>query len=160
MFAKKSICLLAALTLSATLAGCSKSAPSDMETQMTHDHHDSQASTTGATDSRSVDAPVASVAANPAPTLKMQVDASTHEATIHFDTTNFKISPEHYSQPHVPGEGHIHLFIDGSPTKVAIKEAVYKLDNLAPGHHKLKAALHTNNHQPYNVEDTIEFDVK
>ncbi|PWK09698.1 hypothetical protein [Tumebacillus permanentifrigoris] len=152
MFHQKTACLLAVLTLSVALVGCSKSETQDLSTSMTHEHSDPA--------TQSVDAPIHSVAATPAPTLKMTVDVSQQAATIHFATTNFKISPEHYSQPHVPGEGHIHLFVDGSPTKVAVKEVSYKLDHLTPGHHKLKASLHTNNHQPYNVEDAIEFDVK
>lgn len=155
MFPAKKLSWLPVLTLSAALVGCSTpsvdhtdTARHEPEQQASppHDHQDAQA--------------VNSVAAAQAPTLKMTVDVQGHNATIHFATTNFKISPEHYSQEHVPGEGHIHLFVDGSPTKIAVKENTYKIDGLTPGQHQLKAALHTNNHQPYNVEDALEFNVK
>jgi hypothetical protein len=107
--------------------------------------------------------PAQAAATTPAsdqPTLHMRVDVKSNSAIVHFDTTRFKISPEHYSQAHVPGEGHIHLFLDGNPTKIAVKENTYQLKDLAKGKHQLKASLHTNNHQPYNVEDTIEFEIK
>jgi hypothetical protein len=94
------------------------------------------------------------------PTLKLDVEVSGSKATVHFITTNFKISPEHYSQAHVPGEGHIHLFVDGSPSRIGVKESTYVLKNLKPGKHTLKASLHTNNHQPYNVEDSVQFEIQ
>ena len=94
------------------------------------------------------------------PTLKMSVDVQGTTVTVHFKTENFKLSPEHYSQSHVPGEGHIHLFVDGAPTRISVKEDTYTLSELKPGVHKLEASLHTNNHQPYNAKDSIDFTVK
>ncbi|MBL0389258.1 hypothetical protein JJB07_21935 [Tumebacillus sp. ITR2] len=162
MLHKKATALFAVLALSTALLGCSKdSSPQNRDDMgniddmagMDMQNHEASATTAKPAD-------VDSVAATPKPTLDLNVDVNGHNATIHFNVTNFKISPEHYSQAAVPGEGHIHLFVDGSPTKVAVKDKVYQLDNLTPGHHTLKASLHTNNHQPYNVEDTTEFDVK
>jgi hypothetical protein len=109
------------------------------------------------------DAPTAGEISNqpPAqPTLDMKVDVHGDQATITFNTTNFKLSPEHYSGLHIPGEGHIHLFVDGSASRIGIKENTYVLQNLTKGKHTLEATLHTNNHQPYNVKDTVEFEVK
>ncbi|KEO81549.1 hypothetical protein [Tumebacillus flagellatus] len=161
MFHKKMIRLLAVLALSATLFGCSKdSTPKTSDPMDDMAGMDMSTPEPAASAASAPPASVDSVAAAQKPTLHMNVDVNKDTATVHFDVTNFKISPEHYSQAPVPGEGHIHLFIDGSPTKVAVKDKVYQLDGLSPGHHTLKASLHTNNHQPYNVEDTAEFDVK
>jgi len=102
----------------------------------------------------------ASVDLSAKPTLKMDVDVSGTTATVRFETTSFKISPEHYSGAHVPGEGHIHLFVDGSPSRIGVKDNTYELTGLAKGKHTLEASLHTNNHQAYNVQDKIEFEIK
>lgn len=103
---------------------------------------------------------VAATSQDSQPTLKMSVDVQGNKATVHFKTEHFKFAPEHYSQANVPGEGHVHLFVDGAPTRISVKEDTYTLTDLAPGVHKLEASLHTNNHQPYNVKDSIEFTVK
>ena len=102
----------------------------------------------------------ASVDLTAKPTLKMTVDTSNTTATVHFETTSFKISPEHYSGAHIPGEGHIHLFLDGSLTRIPVKENTYQLTALSKGKHTLEASLHTNNHQAYNVQDKVEFEIK
>lgn len=98
--------------------------------------------------------------AGSAPTLQMSAQVSGDQATIKFTTTNFTISPNHYNGAHVPGEGHIHLFVDGNPQRIAVKGHTYVLTNLKPGTHTLDAQLHTNNHQPYNVKDEVTIMVK
>ncbi|ARU61212.1 hypothetical protein CBW65_09315 [Tumebacillus avium] len=108
------------------------------------------------------DAPTAAALSDKAPatpTLNMKVDVSGTSATITFQTANFKLAPEHYSSMHIPGEGHIHLFVDGSVTRIGVKENTYVLNNLTKGKHSLEATLHTNNHQPYNVKDNVEFQI-
>ncbi|ASS76721.1 hypothetical protein CIG75_18445 [Tumebacillus algifaecis] len=107
-----------------------------------------------------IDEPTAAAIGSQAPakpTLNMKVAVSGNQATITFLTTNIKLAPEHYSGLHIPGEGHIHLFVDGSVTRIGVKENTYRLQNLTKGKHTLEATLHTNNHQPYNVKDTTEF---
>lgn len=109
------------------------------------------------------DAPTAAALSDKAPAkpaLDMKVDVSGTSATITFLTNNFKLAPEHYSSMHIPGEGHIHLFVDGSVARIGVKENTYVLKNLTRGKHSLEATLHTNNHQPYNVKDTAEFEIK
>lgn len=102
----------------------------------------------------------ASVDLSAKPTLNMNVDVAGTKAIVHFETTSFKLSPEHYSGAHVPGEGHIHLFVDGSPSRIGVKDNKYELIDLGKGKHTLEASLHTNNHQAYNVQDKIEFEIK
>jgi hypothetical protein len=154
------LALVCALTIT---AGCS-SKQKQISTPEDHAAQDHPASATTADASHVAHPPgqpADKVESNTAkPTLKMSVDTASSKATVHFKTTNFKISPEHYSGAHVPGEGHIHLFVDGSPTRIGVKGETYDLTSLTKGHHKLTASLHTNNHQPYNVEDAVEFDIK
>ncbi len=105
-------------------------------------------------------APALSPQGQTKPSLEMKVEVNREKATITFHTENFHLSPEHYSGMHVPGEGHIHLFVDGSPSRISVKENVYVLQSLSKGKHKIEATLHTNNHQPYDVKDELEFEIK
>jgi hypothetical protein len=92
------------------------------------------------------------------PTLDLSVDVSGQTATIHFKT-DLHISPEHYGKERVPGEGHMHLFVDDGEKKVVTEDKTV-LKDLSVGKHNLKVSLHNNDHTPYNVSQTIDFEVK
>ncbi|TCP52326.1 hypothetical protein EV586_1112 [Tumebacillus sp. BK434] len=144
MFTHKLTLTAAALLAAALLAGCGpkeKITPTQQHPQ---------------------DTPSAAALSNKAPakpTLQMKVDVTGTSAKITFRTDNIRLAPEHYSGMHIPGEGHIHLFVDGSITRIGVKESTYVLNDLTKGKHTLEATLHTNNHQPYNVKDTAEFQI-
>jgi hypothetical protein len=179
---KKTASLLAVLSAAALLAGCAGQEQSANDVQLkqpTAQAQSEQGATTAQTASQGTDMktaltepsapsspldqaskPVTATSQDSQPTLKMSVDVQGTKAIVHFKTEHFKLSPEHYSQANVPGEGHIHLFVDGAPTRIAVKEDTYTLTDLAPGVHKLEASLHTNMHQPYNVKDSTDFTVK
>ena len=183
---KKTASLLAVLSTAALLAGCAgqEESADDVQLKQPTAQAQSQQGTataptatqetqgtdgkTALTEPAAPNSPLAPAASQAVtatsqdsqPTLKMSVDVQGNKATVHFKTERFKFAPEHYSQANVPGEGHIHLFVDGAPTRISVKEDTYTLTDLAPGVHKLEASLHTNNHQPYNVKDSIEFTVK
>jgi hypothetical protein len=93
------------------------------------------------------------------PTLELTVDVSEHTATINFKT-DLAISPQHYGKERVPGEGHIHLFVDDDGEKKVITENKYVLNNLTVGNHTVKVSLHNNDHTPYNVSKSYDFVVK
>ncbi len=77
---------------------------------------------------------------------------------LFFDTTGFTWAPEHASTAHVPGEGHAHLYVDG--TKVArIYGDAFHLESLDPGSHMIMIELNTNEHSPYAVDGSPVTDV-
>jgi hypothetical protein len=100
----------------------------------------------------------AAAAADNKPSLALSVDVSGQTATIHF-TTDLHISAEHYGKERVPGEGHIHLFLDDGEKKV-ITENTTVLKDLSVGKHNVKVSLHNNDHTPYNVSQSSDFEVK
>jgi hypothetical protein len=73
--------------------------------------------------------------------------------------TNMKISTEHYGMAREAGEGHIHMYLDNGE-KIGVKEGHKDFKDLPAGRHTLKISLHNNDHTPYDVTKTIEFDVQ
>jgi hypothetical protein len=69
------------------------------------------------------------------------------------------ISPEHYGMAREDGEGHIHMYLDNLP-KIGLKEDHTVIPDLLPGKHKLKVSLHNNDHTPYDVTKTFEFEIQ
>lgn len=69
---------------------------------------------------------------------------------VYSEISNFRFAPEHASGPHVPGEGHLHLYIDG--VKVArLYSQWWHIDQLSPGEHEIRIEVNANNHAPYAV---------
>lgn len=83
---------------------------------------------------------------------------------IHLETRNFSFTPGKFGQPHVPGEGHAHLYLDGE--KLArIYGSWHHIGNLLPGSHTLVVTLNANNHDEYYydgkvIADTTEITVE
>lgn len=73
-------------------------------------------------------------------------------------TTDMHISPEHYGQARKDGEGHIHMYLDDGE-KIVATEGHKEFPDLPSGSHTLKISLHNNDHTPYDVTKTIEFDI-
>lgn len=91
------------------------------------------------------------------PTLNvsLEVEGNTLEVTV---DTDLAISPEHYGMARSDGEGHIHMYLDNGE-KIGVKERVYRFEDLASGRHTVKVSLHNNDHTPYDVTTTKEFDI-
>ncbi len=69
---------------------------------------------------------------------------------VKVDVTNFNFTPEHVNNGHVAGEGHAHLYVDG--TKVArLYGPWFHLPALGQGEHQLRVTLNANNHAVYSV---------
>jgi hypothetical protein len=92
------------------------------------------------------------------PSLDIALDVNGNEATVKI-TTDLHISPEHYGLQRVEGEGHIHMFVDNGE-KVGVKSAQTVIKDLSKGKHNVKISLHNNDHTPYEVSKTVEFEVK
>jgi Family of unknown function (DUF6130) len=100
----------------------------------------------------------AAKAADKKPSLDLSVDVSGNTATVKFNT-DLMNSAELFGKERKAGEGHIHMSLDdGEYAMLSENKAV--LPNLAPGKHKVKVSLHNNDHTPYDVSKTIDFEVK
>lgn len=92
------------------------------------------------------------------PKLDVKLDVEGRKAMITVNT-DMMISPEHYGQARHDGEGHIHMYLDDGE-KIAVKERTTAFPDLAPGKHTLKVSLHNNDHTPYDVTRTLEFEIE
>ncbi len=69
-------------------------------------------------------------------------------------TTNFRFSPENASGPNVDGEGHAHVYING--TKLGRLYGPWMhLGNLPTGDVTIKVSLNGNNHSPISVGENL-----
>jgi hypothetical protein len=79
-------------------------------------------------------------------------------------TENFVFAPESVNQPHMAGQGHAHLYING--TKLArLYGPVFHIEALPFGPHDMRIVLTTNDHHDYAIagrpiEKTIEINVE
>jgi hypothetical protein len=95
---------------------------------------------------------------NEKPTMDVKTVVTGSELSVDV-VTNMKISSEHYGTARVTGEGHIHMYLDNGE-KIGVQEGHKVFKDLPSGHHTLKVSLHNNDHTPYDVTKTIEFDVQ
>lgn len=91
------------------------------------------------------------------PTLdvRWQVEGSTLIVEI---ISDMHISPEHAGQARKHGEGHIHMYLDDGE-KIVVTDSRTEFPDLPSGPHTLKVSLHNNDHTPYDVTKTIEFNI-
>ena len=83
----------------------------------------------------------------PAPSLT--IDVTTDPSTgwnLHIMTTDFRFAPEHASTDHVAGEGHAHVYVNGS--KVARNYGPwFHLADLPRGENTIEVTLNANDHR-------------
>lgn len=65
-------------------------------------------------------------------------------------TTGFTFAPERVNQPHMPGEGHAHLYVDGEKWGRIYGEWTH-LEGLSGGAHEIRVTLNANTHEEYAV---------
>ena len=93
-----------------------------------------------------------------APAVNIKVTKDTLSGwNVHLQTQSFNFTPEKFGQPHVLGEGHAHLYIDGKKT-ARIYAPWYHVDKLQPGTHTVVATLNANNHDTYFYEGKVVAD--
>jgi len=107
--------------------------------------------TSPATDSKAA-------AGHPKPSLEVKLDVEGDRVTVTVET-DMSISPEHYNMARKDGEGHIHLYLDNQ-SKIVLKEPSMSFSGLKPGKHAIKVSLHNNDHTPYDVTKTTEFEIR
>lgn len=71
---------------------------------------------------------------------------------LHLMVLNFRFAPEHASRPHIPGEGHAHVYMNG--TKIArLYGPWFHIANLPAGDNEVIVTLTANDHSQLAVGD-------
>jgi hypothetical protein len=94
------------------------------------------------------------------PSLDAQYAVVGKSVTITYKVSNLKLSADHMGGAKVPGEGHLHLTVDGKQKAMLKTESPVKLENLAAGKHTIKLDLQQNDHTALNVEKIFNIEVK
>ena len=85
------------------------------------------------------------------PSLRLEVVVDPEEGwLLKLQTANFTYVKNHADQPHVDGEGHAHLYVDGEKV-TRIYEETYRLESLPEGSHEIRVTLNSNDHRHYEV---------
>ena len=82
------------------------------------------------------------------PTLTLRLTADGDGWIVTAETTGFAFSEDLVDQPHVPGTGHAHLYLDGLKLQ-RMYDPTARIGALPPGQHIVQVTLNTNDHQAY-----------
>ncbi len=92
---------------------------------------------------------------DPAPAVSLEATADPKGGfNLHVVATGHRIAPEHASTDHVPGEGHMHLFVDGERVSRFYNEWVH-LPDPGEGEHTVRVELSANSHDPLAIDGAI-----
>ncbi len=92
------------------------------------------------------------VAAAEAPDLALEVITDPKSGwNLKLDVANLILAPEHASTDHVPGEGHMHLYVDGVK-QGRLYGTWWHLPALSEGTHEVAVEASANNHRAYAVD--------
>jgi hypothetical protein len=92
---------------------------------------------------------------NKKPTLDVKLEITGNKVAIKVET-DLKLSVD---GARVPGEGHTHMYLDNGE-KMVVKAWDQVFTDLTPGMHNLRVSLHNNDHTPYDVTKSIDFEIK
>ncbi|SFN92623.1 hypothetical protein SAMN04487859_11197 [Roseovarius lutimaris] len=126
---------LLAATTGAELAGHDHAAPGAVHDHAAHDH-----SATGPDHGKLTDV------TGPAPQISLALHPDGPQSrNLHIEITNFTFAPEAVNGPHVPGQGHAHIYLNG--VKIARTYGPwFQLDALPSGRHDIRVTLNANDH--------------
>lgn len=100
------------------------------------------------------DTPIALDAGPDAPALRVTLTPDPMSGwNLRMAARNFRFAPENASLDHVPGEGHAHVYVNGSKVMRAYGDWVH-LGSLPEGEVTVRAALYSNDHRPLLVDGT------
>ncbi len=89
----------------------------------------------------------------PTPSISFDINEdSMNSWEVRVTTTNFTFTPEHINGAPIPGEGHVHLYIDNH--LIIMLGPWYHIHALSPGVHTIKVGLFNNDHSVYSVNGT------
>lgn len=89
-----------------------------------------------------------------APTLEITLTPDTVSGwNLHVMTTNFRFTPGNVGKPHVPGEGHAHVFVNGNKIGRLYNSWMH-IGSLPHGPAVVEVTLNTNDHRALAVGET------
>jgi hypothetical protein len=91
--------------------------------------------------------------------LDVTIKQDGRNATVTYHVKNLTLSDQ-IGQKNVPGEGHLHIYVDGKQKAMLKTTAPVKIENLSVGKHTIKLSLQQNDHQPLGVDKEYQIDVK
>lgn len=92
------------------------------------------------------------VSATVAPVVKIDVTPDPMAGyNLHVMIDNFAFSPQNASQPHIPGEGHAHVYANGVKLGRLYGPWMH-LDTLPSGPVDIEVTLNSNDHHPLTVD--------
>ncbi len=93
------------------------------------------------------------IAVSPSPTIALvqDPDVSRNGFTVEISVENFEFVLIEDSTPHVDGQGHAHIYLNGFKLGRLYEER-FDVGALAPGTYVLTVALNSNTHRPYVFE--------
>lgn len=95
---------------------------------------------------------VRNVDAEAAPTLSVVVSKDPKEGyNLELETSNIEFVPQEPGIEHVDGQGHAHVYIDGTKIGRFYEKHIY-LGKLAPGKREVRVTLSDNTHNEYAVD--------
>ena len=74
---------------------------------------------------------------------------------VHVNTENFTFSPEHAGLEHYPGEGHVHLYVDGVKIARMYGPWFHFDETLDVGDHEVEVTLNSNDHNLYLYDGEV-----
>ena len=88
----------------------------------------------------------------PVPSIALEVKPDGDGYSVTIATQNFEFfQPEADMAPHVPGQGHGHLYLNGLKLQ-RMYETRARIGALPPGQHTVRVTLNTNDHKAYLVD--------
>lgn len=87
----------------------------------------------------------------PAPagmSVKLEAVSSRNGVVVHVRTKGFSFAPRQIDGKHVPGRGHVHVYVDGKKKTLMLGPWLY-LGDLQPGKRTIRVTLSANNHAEY-----------
>lgn len=67
---------------------------------------------------------------------------------VHAITKGFRFAPRKIDGRHVPGEGHVHVYVDGEKVAVMVAPWLF-VGGIEHGRHRVRLTLNTNDHATY-----------
>ena len=104
-------------------------------------------------------APAAELQAQQAPAMDVDYTIKQDDLHLKLAVRNFSFSLENMGKENKPGEGHVHLYLDGK--KVAkIFEPTFVLKDIPEGKHEVTVELARNDHESYGVKKQFQIEIK
>lgn len=118
-----------------------------------HDHGEHLASTHSDTHHNMKHDELLAVSQEQAPELALSLIADPMSGwNLQIETTKFFFAPQNASKPHIDGEGHAHIYINGE--KVARHYSNwYHIAQLPSGENTIKVSLNSNDHRQLAIGD-------